>query len=106
MDSKGLILFATILAMAYSYRINEDFYDSPDFQRRHLSRDELEKRASHGCKFTQGVCLNGVYSYGCHNYKKKCNGDGCKTTVSYLKHYSVAKIHFNNVIDGHLYSSP
>ena len=90
MDSKGLILLATILAMAYSYRINEDFYDSPDTERRdfrEISRDEWEKRASHGCKFSQGLCHNGVYSYGCRNMQKKCNGDGCKTTVSSMKHY-------------------
>ena len=58
MHTKGLFLFSAILAIAYSYRINDDFYDSPDTERSNfydISQEKnygnVDKRSSHGCKF-------------------------------------------------------
>ena len=84
--SKGSILLATVLAVAYSYRLHDDYYESRfDGRRDNLDtfRQDMyeEKRATDECKYPGALC-NNVYSYGCHKYVKKCDGKGCITEVS------------------------
>ena len=89
MYTKGLILFTAVLAIAYSYRMNDDgYYDSRVDERKEFYEtrqdinDELVvKRGGHECKYSKGLC-NNVYSYGCRDKVRKCDGSGCVDVVS------------------------